>query len=255
MSASSPNKVTRLIVLCCLLSASVANSETFTSVTADTVNADTVNTGVINATTGNVTTLNATNLNISGTVSLDAIGVSVEDLEYMGGTLSGIEGIGVDGGGASLAVGDSAASLLVEDQLGTGNNGITVSPTQTLITGGSGDASALPDNDDIDADTSSLTIDGDGIDFDSSKYGASLDMSGHTISTLGDGTELDDAVNLGQLLQAITDEAVRADGHTSQMTADEAVRADGYTDQMTADEAVRADGYTDQMTADEAVRA
>ena len=101
MSASSPNKVTRLIVLCCLLSASVANSETFTSVTADTVNADTVNTGVINATTGNVTTLNATNLNISGTVSLDAIGVSVEDLEYMGGTLSGIEGIGVDGGGAS----------------------------------------------------------------------------------------------------------------------------------------------------------
>ncbi|MGE4649627.1 MAG: hypothetical protein AAEJ53_01970, partial [Myxococcota bacterium] len=206
MSASSPDKTTRLIVLCCLLSVSVANSETFSSVTAESVNADAVNTDVLNAMTGNVTTLNATNLNISGTVSLDAIGVSVEDLDYSGGTLSGIEGISVGGDGASLDVGGSAASLLVEDQLGTGNNGITVSPTQTLITGGSGDASALPDNDNIEADTSTLVIDGDGVDFYSSMEGASLDMSGHTIGTLGDGTELDDAVNLGQLQQSTSDE-------------------------------------------------
>ena len=48
MSMSSPDKITRLIVIGYLLSVSVANAETFSSVTADTVNTD-----ILNAETGN----------------------------------------------------------------------------------------------------------------------------------------------------------------------------------------------------------
>ncbi|HIG69620.1 MAG TPA: hypothetical protein EYQ46_06305, partial [Myxococcales bacterium] len=193
MRASSPDKITRLIVICYLLSVSVANAETFSSVTADTVIAG----SFITAPLAYVTSLNATDLS-------------------------------VDGDGASLDVGDSAASLLVEDQLGTGNNGITISPTQTLITGGTGDASTLPDDDDddIDAESTTLTIDGDGVDFDSSEDDASLDMGHHTISELGDGTELDDAVNLGQLLQSTADEAAERTAADAALASDNADNAD-----------------------------
>ncbi len=78
MSMSSPDKITRLIVICCLLSVSVANPETCSSVTADTVNADTVNTDILNATTGNVTTLNAAHLTVAGGgTSLDVADLSL----------------------------------------------------------------------------------------------------------------------------------------------------------------------------------
>ena len=153
MSQLSPLYRIGVSVLACLALATTGQADAGDTITVSTVNSQTVNAGTtnstivnsdlvntyqLNATSGNVGTLNVTDLNVSGDVTLETFGVTVDELEYEGADISGVSGIDVEGDGASLRVDDSEASLLVEDQADTGENGILVTPTQTVIRGGTG---------------------------------------------------------------------------------------------------------------------
>ncbi len=238
------------------------------AVTGQASNDDDDDTITVN--TVNAVTINVMDLNISGEVMIETVVVPSEDLEFQGTYLWGASGIEVDGGAASLLVGDGEASLVVRDE--AGENGIVVTNTETVISGGSRDPALVEAGGDAAIGSTSLTVGKDGVSFESSNADASLDMGGSGITGLAPGSALGDAVNVDQFEEAVGQledaietgtahadqgdaaEATRSDAYTDTEVAAEATRSDAHADQGDAAEATRSDAYTDTEVAAEAMR-
>ncbi len=238
------------------------------AVTGQASNDDDDDTITVN--TVNAVTINVMDLNISGEVMIETVVVPSEDLEFQGTYLWGASGIEVDGGAASLLVGDGEANLVVRDE--AGENGIVVTNTETVISGGSRDPALVEAGGDAAIGSTSLTVGKDGVSFESSNADASLDMGGSGITGLAPGSALGDAVNVDQFEEAVGQledaietgtahadqgdaaEATRSDAYTDTEVAAEATRSDAHADQGDAAEATRSDAYTDTQVAAEATR-
>ncbi len=223
------------------------------AVTGQASNDDDDDTITVN--TVNAVTINVMDLNISGEVMIETVVVPSEDLEFQGTYLWGASGIEVDGGAASLLVGDGEASLVVRDE--AGENGIVVTNTETVISGGSRDPALVEAGGDAAIGSTSLTVGKDGVSFESSNADASLDMGGSGITGLAPGSALGDAVNVDQFEEAVgqlEDAIETGTAHADQGDAAEATRSDAYTDTEVAAEATRSDAHADQGDAAEATR-
>ncbi len=238
------------------------------AVTGQASNDDDDDTITVN--TVNAVTINVMDLNISGEVMIETVVVPSEDLEFQGTYLWGASGIEVDGGAASLLVGDGEANLVVRDE--AGENGIVVTNTETVISGGSRDPALVEAGGDAAIGSTSLTVGKDGVSFESSNADASLDMGGSGITGLAPGSALGDAVNVDQFEEAVGQledaietgtahadqgdaaEATRSDAYTDTEVAAEAMRSDAHADAGDVAEAKRSDAYTDTEVAAEAMR-
>ena len=224
------------------------------AVTGQASNDDDDDTITVN--TVNAVTINVMDLNISGEVMIETVVVPSEDLEFQGTYLWGASGIEVDGGAASLLVGDGEANLVVRDE--AGENGIVVTNTETVISGGSRDPALVEAGGDAAIGSTSLTVGKDGVSFESSNADASLDMGGSGITGLAPGSALGDAVNVDQFEEAVgqlEDAIETGTAHADQGDAAEATRSDAYTDTQVAAEATRSDAHADAGDVAEAARA
>jgi hypothetical protein len=155
-----------------------------------------------------------------------------------------------------LLVGDGEANLVVRDE--AGENGIVVTNTETVISGGSRDPALVEAGGDAAIGSTSLTVGKDGVSFESSNADASLDMGGSGITGLAPGSALGDAVNVDQFEEAVgqlEDAIETGTAHADQGDAAEATRSDAYTDTEVAAEATRSDAHADAGDVAEAARA